>query len=82
MPLRPGMKYPFRYFKTSPEVIHLALLMYIWILLSLRHIEDILHERGIDICYETVRTLLPSGSSSLMLEPNSTFNNSGKISLI
>ena len=46
---------PFRYFKTSPEVIRLALMMYIRFPLSLRQVEDLLHERGIDICHETVR---------------------------
>jgi len=29
--------------------------MYIRFLLSLRNVEDLLHERGIDICHETVR---------------------------
>ena len=45
----------FRYFKTSPEVIRLAVMMYIRFPLSLRNVEDLLHERGIDICHETVR---------------------------
>ena len=46
---------PFRYFKTSPEIIRLAVMMYVRFPLSLRNIEDLLHERGIDISYETVR---------------------------
>ena len=46
---------PFRYFKTSPEVIRLAVMMYIRFPLSLRNVEDLLHERGIDICHESVR---------------------------
>jgi len=46
---------PFRYFKTSPENFRLAVMMYIRFPLSLRNVEDILHERGIDICHETVR---------------------------
>ena len=46
---------PFRYFKTSPEIIRLAVMMYIRYPLSLRNVEDLLHERGIDICHETVR---------------------------
>ena len=46
---------PFRYFKTSPEIIQLAVMMYIRFPLSLRNVEDLLHERGIDICHETVR---------------------------
>ncbi|WP_373087364.1 IS6 family transposase [Sneathiella sp.] len=46
---------PFRYFKTSPEVIRLAVMMYVRFPLSLRNVEDLLYERGIDICHETVR---------------------------
>ena len=49
------MRNPFRYFKTSPEVIRLAVMMYIRFPLSLRQVEDMLHERGIDVSYETVR---------------------------
>ena len=41
------MKNPFKYFKTSPEVIRLAVMMYIRYPLSLRQVEDILFERGI-----------------------------------
>jgi putative transposase len=46
---------PFRYFKTSPEIINLAVIMYVRFPLSLRNVEDPLHERGIDISHETVR---------------------------
>jgi putative transposase len=46
---------PFRYFKTSPEVIRLAVILYIRFPLSLRNVEDLLHERGIEISHETVR---------------------------
>jgi putative transposase len=46
---------PFKYFKMSPEIIRLAVVMYIRFPLSLRNVEDLLHERGIDICHETVR---------------------------
>ena len=49
------MRNPFRYFKTSPEIIRLAVMMYIRFPLSLRQVEDLLPERGIDICHETVR---------------------------
>ena len=45
---------PFRYFKTSPEVIRLAVMLYIRFPLSLRNVEDLLRERGIDISHETV----------------------------
>lgn len=46
---------PFRYFKTSPEIIRLAVMMYVRFPLSLRNVEDLLHERGIDISHETIR---------------------------
>ena len=49
------MKNPFRYFKTSPEVIRLAVMMYVRFPLSLRNVEDLLHERGIDLSHESVR---------------------------
>ena len=49
------MKNPFRYFKTSPEIIRLAVMMYVRFPLSLRQVEDLLSERGIDVSYETVR---------------------------
>lgn len=49
------MSNPFRYFKTSPEIIRLAVMMYIRFPLSLRNVEDLLHERGIDVTHETVR---------------------------
>ena len=45
----------FRYFKTSPEIIRLAVMMDVRYPLSLRTVEDLLHERGIDITRETVR---------------------------
>ena len=46
---------PFRYFNSSPEVIRLAVMMYIRYPLSLRQVEDLLFERGIDISHETIR---------------------------
>ena len=46
---------PFKYFHSSPEIIRLAVMMYVRFPLSLRNVEDLLHERGIDICHETVR---------------------------
>jgi putative transposase len=45
----------FGYFKASPEIIRLAVMMYVRFPLSLRNVEDLLHERGIDISHETVR---------------------------
>ena len=46
---------PFRYFNSSPEIIRLVVMMYVRFPLSLRNVEDLLSERGIDICHETVR---------------------------
>jgi putative transposase len=46
---------PFRYFNSSADVIRLVVMMYVRFPLSLRNVEDLLFERGIDICHETVR---------------------------
>jgi len=46
---------PFRYFNSSPEIIRMVAMMYIRFPLSLCNAEDLLAERGIDICHETVR---------------------------
>ena len=46
---------PFKYYKTSPEIIKLAVMYYVRYPLSLRQVEDILFERGIDVCHETIR---------------------------
>ena len=46
---------PFRYFKTSPEIIRLAVMSYARFPLSLRNVEDLLHERGIEVSHETFR---------------------------
>jgi putative transposase len=48
-------RYAFRYFKTSPEIIRLAVMLYVRFPLSLRNVEDLLHERGIDVSHEAVR---------------------------
>lgn len=48
-------KNPFRYFKASPEIIRLAVMFYVRFLLSLRNVEGLLHERGIEISHETMR---------------------------
>ena len=42
-------------FNGSPEVIRLVALMCVRLALSLRNIENLLVERAIDICHETVR---------------------------
>ena len=46
---------PFRYFNSSPEVIQLVVMMYVRFPSSLRNVEGLLFERGIDLCHETVR---------------------------
>jgi putative transposase len=46
---------PFHRFSSSPEVIGLVVMTYVRFPLSLRNVEDLLFERGIDICHETVR---------------------------
>ena len=49
------MRNPFRYFNSSPEMIRLAVMMYVRFSLALRNVVDLLLERGIDISHETVR---------------------------
>jgi putative transposase len=49
------MRNSFRYFNSSPEIIRLTVMLYIRYPLSLHQVEDLLFERGIDICHETVR---------------------------
>lgn len=45
----------FRYFKTSPQVIRLAVMLYFRFTLLLRNVEDLLRERGIDVGHESIR---------------------------
>ena len=44
---------PFKYYKSSPSIIKLAIMYYVRYPLSLLQVEDILYEHGIDICHET-----------------------------
>jgi len=46
---------PFWYFKTSPEIIRLAVMMYVRLPLSLQNVENLLHECGVDVSHETAR---------------------------
>ena len=55
MPRRRKPDSPFKRFNSSPEVIRLVVMMYVRFPLSLRNVEDLLFERGVDICHETVR---------------------------
>ena len=49
------MKNPFRYFNSSTEIIGLTVMTYIAIRFRSAQAEDLLFERGIDICHEPVR---------------------------
>src|ERR1017187_9902145 len=46
---------PFRCFNSSSKVIRMAVMLYVRYPLSLRNVEDLLSERGVDVCHETVR---------------------------
>ncbi|MDU8944263.1 IS6 family transposase [Ovoidimarina sediminis] len=46
---------PFKGFHSSPEIIRLAVMLYVRFPLSLRNVEDLIHERGVDVSHETVR---------------------------
>ena len=71
---------PFRFLNSSPEVIRHVVMMYVKFPLSLRNVEDLLAERGIDISYETVRfwwnrlgrcsPLRSAGSGSIACAPS------------
>ena len=45
----------FRYFKTNPEIIQLAVMLYVRFPLSPSNVADLLRERGVDVSYESVR---------------------------
>ena len=45
---------PFRYFKTNPDIIRLAVMLYVRFPLSLLNVEDLLHEWRIDVSHETI----------------------------
>ena len=46
---------PFKYFKSSTDIIRLAVMLCVRFPLSQRNVEDLLHERGVDVSYGTVR---------------------------
>lgn len=48
-------RFPFNYFRTSPEIIRRVVTLYARFPLSFRDVEDLLHERGIDVSHETIR---------------------------
>lgn len=45
---------PLRRFKTRLEIIRLAVMLFICFPLSLRNVEDLLHDRGIESSHETM----------------------------
>ena len=45
---------PFRCFKTHPEIIRLAVMLYVRFPLSLLNVDDLLHERVIVLCQSEV----------------------------
>ena len=53
------MRNPFKYFKTSPEVIRLAVMMYVRFPLSLRNVEDLNNRGHVPFSTNTL-TLRPS----------------------
>jgi len=57
MPRRRKPASPFRYFNSSSKVIRLVVMMYVRFPLSLRNVEYLLFERGINIYRKTVRYL-------------------------
>ena len=56
IPWPPAMQDRCRYFNGSPAVIRRAVTMSVRYPRSLGQVEDLLFERGIDICHETVRS--------------------------
>ena len=54
-PLQAEARQPIPLLQLFAEVIRLVVMMYVRFPLSLRNVEDLLFERGIDLCHETVR---------------------------
>lgn len=46
---------PLRYFNLLPYIISLVVMMYLRFPFNLRNVEDLPFDRGIEICFETVR---------------------------
>lgn len=46
---------PLNYFKTSPEIIRPAVMLYVRFSLSLRNAENLFHERGVEVSHESIR---------------------------
>jgi len=67
MPSKSCAKAPgsFKKFNSTPEVIRLAVMMCVRFPLSRRNVEDLLFERGIDVCHETGAALLEQVRSAV-----------------
>ena len=59
---------------TSPEIIQLAVMLYVRFPLSLRNVEDLLHERGVDVSYD----LLGTGGIGLALSSQARSRSAGQ----
>jgi len=46
---------PFKYLKTSHEIIRLPVMMCVRFPISLRNVKDLLHKRGTDVSQESAR---------------------------
>ena len=49
------IKCSYRYLTTSPDIIQLAVMLYVRFSLSLRNVEDLLHKCSVDVSYKSVR---------------------------
>ena len=47
-----------KYFKTGPEIIRLTVMLYVRFPLPLQNVKDLVHERGIDVSYESRQILV------------------------
>ena len=64
----------FRYFKTISEIIQLAVMLYVRFPLSLRNVEDLLHERRVNSSYAP----LDIGGTGLALNSQARSKSAGQ----
>jgi hypothetical protein len=70
----------FRYFKTISEIIQLAVMLYVRFPLSLRNVEDLLHERRVNSSYAPLD--IGGTSSALNLHARSRSAGQGECKLV
>ena len=58
-------------YRFPPEIIYQAIWLYLRFTLSLRDVEDLLAERGITVCYETIRRWVNHFGPMIASRPNS-----------